>query len=634
MLTENNPNRRMVLDRNPNFHGELYPREGEPDDAAAGLLKDAGKPMPFIDRAVYSLEPETIPYWNKFLQGYYDVSGIGSDNFDQAITFGGRNQPELTDEMRARGLRLLTAVAPSISYTGFNMNDPVVGGDFATPQEHDYLFDTRDFDTKYQQTVYSLYANGDIFQLPGGTAKFGLGAEYRIDKIDSKPDEVARDGLFFGFFSDGGAVGSKFTREYFTELELPLVAGHTGMEELTVNMSARHTTDEYYGSAWTYSGKLAYRPVDSLLLRGTVGTSYRAPNLREYFLQSQTGFLNLTDPCVIPEQAWDSLTNTYNPALDPREAQVLTNCVANGVDPTTFYNNGISVYSTEVSAGGATDINEETSKSYSAGFTWDQPFFSSFDLVFGLTYYSIDIKDEIIEPSAGFIVHDCYYDPEGNSPFCSRIVRDPTTYRFDIVNQGFINRDSKKARGVDLNMSVDIPSTMFGRAVDWGMDFAFNHQIENRDTFIDDDGVRSETNYAGQFAYPNWKGRVAVRADIGDWRATWSMRYISGVAEAPADVDPWGGLADGSDTCLGAALGDVDCRDVGSANNYFTHDVSVYYRGDTWTFGAGVRNLFNEWPPQVDGSEVFAINNTPYGAGYDMFGRQVFLNVVYNLQTQ
>ena len=129
MLTENNPNRRMVLDRNPNFHGELYPREGEPDDAAAGLLKDAGKPMPFIDRAVYSLEPETIPYWNKFLQGYYDVSGIGSDNFDQAITFGGRNQPELTDEMRARGLRLLTAVAPSISYTGFNMNDPVVGGD-------------------------------------------------------------------------------------------------------------------------------------------------------------------------------------------------------------------------------------------------------------------------------------------------------------------------------------------------------------------------------------------------------------------------------------------------------------------------------------------------------------------------
>ncbi len=128
MLTENNPNRRMVLDRNPNFRGEPYPSEGEPGDAAAGLLKDAGKPMPFIDRAVFSLEPESIPYWTKFLQGYYDVSGIGSDNFDQAITFGGHNEPELTDEMRAKGLNLLTAVSPAIFYTGFNMMDPVVGG--------------------------------------------------------------------------------------------------------------------------------------------------------------------------------------------------------------------------------------------------------------------------------------------------------------------------------------------------------------------------------------------------------------------------------------------------------------------------------------------------------------------------
>ena len=35
-----------------------------------------------MDRAVYSLEKESIPYWNKFLQGYYDTSGISSDSFD------------------------------------------------------------------------------------------------------------------------------------------------------------------------------------------------------------------------------------------------------------------------------------------------------------------------------------------------------------------------------------------------------------------------------------------------------------------------------------------------------------------------------------------------------------------------
>ena len=128
MLTVNNPNRQMVLERNPNYRGEAYPSEGEPGDAAAGLLRDAGKPLPFIDKVVYSLEKEQIPYWNKFLQGYYDASGISSDTFDQAVQFSGHADIALSDEMRERGIRLQTSVATSVFYLGFNMLDPVVGG--------------------------------------------------------------------------------------------------------------------------------------------------------------------------------------------------------------------------------------------------------------------------------------------------------------------------------------------------------------------------------------------------------------------------------------------------------------------------------------------------------------------------
>ncbi len=128
LLAENNPNRRMVLVRNPNFHGEPYPSEGEADDAARGLLADAGRPLPFIDEIQYILERESVPAWNKFLQGYYEASGIGSDSFDQAIRFGTQNQAELTDALKAKGIQLQTAVAPSIFYLGFNMLDPVIGG--------------------------------------------------------------------------------------------------------------------------------------------------------------------------------------------------------------------------------------------------------------------------------------------------------------------------------------------------------------------------------------------------------------------------------------------------------------------------------------------------------------------------
>jgi len=129
MLSENNPNLRMVLSRNPNFHGERYPGEGERGDREAGLLDDAGKPIPFIEKAVYSLEKESIPYWNKFLQGYYDTSGISSDSFDQAVRFSDQGELGLTEAMQRKGIRLETAVTSSIFYMGFNMADPVVGGD-------------------------------------------------------------------------------------------------------------------------------------------------------------------------------------------------------------------------------------------------------------------------------------------------------------------------------------------------------------------------------------------------------------------------------------------------------------------------------------------------------------------------
>jgi oligopeptide transport system substrate-binding protein len=128
LLAENNPNRRMVLEKNPNFHLETYPSEGEPDDKQKGLLNDAGKSLPFIDKVIFMLEKETIPYWTKFLQGYFDASGIASDNFDQAVQFTGSGGVRLTETMKKKGIQLQTTVETSSFYLGFNMLDATVGG--------------------------------------------------------------------------------------------------------------------------------------------------------------------------------------------------------------------------------------------------------------------------------------------------------------------------------------------------------------------------------------------------------------------------------------------------------------------------------------------------------------------------
>ena len=128
MLVENNPNARMVLEKNPNYRADAYPCEGAPGDAEEGLLDDCGKPLPFIGKVVFTREREAIPRWNKFLQGYYDAAGISSDNFDQAVNMGGHGEVTLSDDMAARGIRLMTSVSSSTFYFGFNMRDPLVGG--------------------------------------------------------------------------------------------------------------------------------------------------------------------------------------------------------------------------------------------------------------------------------------------------------------------------------------------------------------------------------------------------------------------------------------------------------------------------------------------------------------------------
>ncbi|MFU8764409.1 MAG: ABC transporter substrate-binding protein [Haliea sp.] len=131
MMVKNDPNSEIVLERNPNFREDYYPSEGEPGDAEQGLLEDAGKRLPLVDRAVFRLEKEVLSLWTKFLQGYYDRSGETHGNtnrvFDQAFVVG-PDGVELSAEMADRNISVAPDVKPGIYYYGFNMRDPVVGG--------------------------------------------------------------------------------------------------------------------------------------------------------------------------------------------------------------------------------------------------------------------------------------------------------------------------------------------------------------------------------------------------------------------------------------------------------------------------------------------------------------------------
>ena len=118
----------IVLVKNENFRIERYPSGGEPGDREAGLLDDAWEIIPFIPKVVYKLEKEYIPRWNKFLQGYYDSSGISSDTFDSAVTFDDTGDPRTSEALKAKHIVLRTSVEPTTFYLAFNMLDDTVGG--------------------------------------------------------------------------------------------------------------------------------------------------------------------------------------------------------------------------------------------------------------------------------------------------------------------------------------------------------------------------------------------------------------------------------------------------------------------------------------------------------------------------
>lgn len=136
MLAEFQENRRHVLVRNPNFRGEPYPCEGEPSDAAAGLLADCGKPMPFVDRVVFSIEKERIPHKTKFMQGWYDEPEVYRFDWLLDIGYDVKNSDETAQLFAERDIRMPVSFEISNWYIGFNWLDPVVGQG-STPEERE-----------------------------------------------------------------------------------------------------------------------------------------------------------------------------------------------------------------------------------------------------------------------------------------------------------------------------------------------------------------------------------------------------------------------------------------------------------------------------------------------------------------
>jgi ABC-type transport system substrate-binding protein len=136
MLTEFVQDRRHVLKRNPNYRGEPYPCEGGPGDPEAGRLADCGKPTPFIDTIVSTVEREAVPQRNKFRQGYYDVEVFERTDTGKDYLVAMQDSEDVRREYTEKGFRLNSGSDVNSYFIAFNMLDPVIGdGETAESKE-------------------------------------------------------------------------------------------------------------------------------------------------------------------------------------------------------------------------------------------------------------------------------------------------------------------------------------------------------------------------------------------------------------------------------------------------------------------------------------------------------------------
>ncbi len=111
---------KVILTKNPNFREDTYPEIATDEERVDGLLKAAGKNIPFVDEIDFLIFKEEQPRWLNFLSGQIDITGIPKDNFGDTVGSSG----ELKEEMRIKGYRLKKRLSLTSWWIEFNLKDP------------------------------------------------------------------------------------------------------------------------------------------------------------------------------------------------------------------------------------------------------------------------------------------------------------------------------------------------------------------------------------------------------------------------------------------------------------------------------------------------------------------------------
>lgn len=391
---------------------------------------------------------------------------------------------------------------------------------------------------KTKEKSLDISAEGALFELPGGEARFAVGGEYRAMEINYSSAD-----------SDVEAVNNpeQDVKAIYSELSLPLVGSENqlpAVKSLQMSFGVRWEENSFpqalNGSGAEYSHTspritLAWNPIDDLTLRATRSESFRSPLLSE--IQSPTS----------PPQPFLPFVDPYHPG-GPQM-----------VFPLTIF------------GGGNPDLRPEITDTLTVGFDWRPTSIPGLEI--SVTYNKFDQTDRItsLNTFGGTPLEVVLANPDF-------AVRDESGV-ITLLNSKPINVASRLSRSVDFDVSYEFET-------DLGMFYT-----ELTGTYT---GELADTITEG--AEIIYTDRTVNGPD------QWRTRLNIGWSKGGMGADLFINHSNSYQNTLTSIFSGNTNQSIGKIEGYTTVDLTGYYNMDRYglKFTGGVKNLFSTPFPFAD----------------------------------
>jgi outer membrane receptor protein involved in Fe transport len=493
-----------------------------------------------------------------------------------------------------------TVISGCTPWDTFNLNNPAseaVQASATSPASNSSIAIER---------IKHVDISGGLINLPAGTVQLAAGASWRSEYTSSQVDPVLliNDEGTCTFSSQCSAPlhGGYSVKEAYGELFIPVLKDLPFVNSLNVDLGDRYSKFSDFGSTNNWKIGVEYKPINDLLLRGTVSQVFRAPTIGNiYSAPGAFGQVISSDPC---------------------DHATAANAACAGVPlDGTFVNQQVAAHQqTNVLVSGSAFANfplkPEQGKSFDFGAVYSPEYLPGFSA--SVDTWRIYLKDVITTVSGQTVLNACY---SGVTQFCPLIQR----FGASTENPGqFIrlllptaNLGRVDVKGTDMQASYKFPALPFGQFIaSLQATYLTRYDLETAPGQAGNQVIHEAGNInldVGDLL-PRIRGVGNLTWRLGPWNASWRLQYIG-----PFSL----GSHDPSRGYSGVPGFKPDNPYVLHYGAYVYNNVSIGYeiKPIHARIDFGVNNLFDKAPPLLYENNIGSGNGNTASNDFDPIGR-------------